>query len=45
MGGNRGLGLAMAQGLAEAGANIVIAARDEATNQQSEEAIKAALRR
>ena len=41
MGGNRGLGLAMAQGLAEAGANIVIAARDDATNQQSEEAIKA----
>lgn len=42
LGGNRGLGLAMAQGLAEAGANLVIAARDEATNQQSEEAIKSA---
>ena len=40
MGGNRGLGLAMAQGLAEAGANIIIAARDEATNRQSEELLK-----
>ncbi len=40
MGGNRGLGLAMAQGLAEAGANIIIAARDEATNRQSEEMLK-----
>lgn len=40
MGGNRGLGLAMARGLAEAGANIVIAARDEATNRQSEETLK-----
>ena len=40
VGGNRGLGLAMAQGLAEAGANVVIAARDEATNQQSEESLK-----
>lgn len=36
-GGNRGLGLAMAQALAEAGANIVIAARDEATNRQAAE--------
>lgn len=34
-GGNRGLGLAMAQALAEAGANIVIAARDEAASQQA----------
>nr|WP_293836447.1 glucose 1-dehydrogenase [uncultured Arsenicibacter sp.] len=42
IGGNRGLGLSMAQGLAEAGANIVIAARDEATNLQSESALKAA---
>jgi NAD(P)-dependent dehydrogenase (short-subunit alcohol dehydrogenase family) len=41
VGGNRGLGLAMAQGLAEAGANIVIAARDEAINRQSAEAINA----
>lgn len=40
MGGNRGLGLAMAQGLAEAGANIIIAARDEAINRQSEEMLK-----
>lgn len=40
-GGNRGLGLAMAQALAEAGANIVIAARNEATNRQSEEILKA----
>lgn len=41
VGGNRGLGLAMAQGLAEAGANVVIAARDEATNQQAEQALRA----
>jgi len=40
-GGNRGLGLAMAQALAEAGANIVIAARDEETNRQAEESLKA----
>ena len=40
VGGNRGLGLAMAQGLAEAGANIVIAARDEATNHQSQDMLK-----
>ncbi|MEZ0610837.1 SDR family NAD(P)-dependent oxidoreductase [Fibrella sp. WM1] len=39
-GGNRGLGLAVAQGLAEAGANIVIASRDEATNQQAEETLR-----
>ncbi len=31
-GGNRGLGLAMAKALAEAGANISIASRDEKTN-------------
>lgn len=31
-GGNRGLGLAMAKALAEAGANIAIIARDEKTN-------------
>ncbi|MEZ0485469.1 SDR family NAD(P)-dependent oxidoreductase [Fibrella aquatica] len=41
IGGNRGLGLVMAQGLAEAGANIVIAARDEAANRQAEENLKA----
>lgn len=40
IGSNRGLGLAMAQGLAEAGANIVIAARDEVTNHQAEEMLK-----
>jgi gluconate 5-dehydrogenase len=40
IGGNRGLGLAMGQALAEAGANLVIAARDEATNRQAEEAIR-----
>ncbi|WP_077922970.1 SDR family NAD(P)-dependent oxidoreductase [Spirosoma sp. 209] len=39
-GGNRGLGLAMAQALAEAGANIMIAARDEATNQQAAEKLR-----
>src|ERR1700744_3202835 len=32
IGGNRGLGLAIANALAEAGASIVIAARDEAKN-------------
>ena len=40
IGGNRGLGLAMAQALAEAGANIAIAARDEATNRRSEETLR-----
>jgi NAD(P)-dependent dehydrogenase (short-subunit alcohol dehydrogenase family) len=40
IGGNRGLGLAMAKALAEAGADIVIAARDEEVNKQSEEIIK-----
>ncbi|MBC7913254.1 MAG: glucose 1-dehydrogenase [Pyrinomonadaceae bacterium] len=40
VGGNRGLGLAMAKALAEAGANISIAARDEKTNKESEEIIK-----
>ena len=35
IGGNRGLGLAMAKALAEAGASIIIAARDEKTNQES----------
>jgi len=39
-GGNRGLGLAMAQALAEAGANIMIAARDEAMNQQAAEKLR-----
>jgi NAD(P)-dependent dehydrogenase (short-subunit alcohol dehydrogenase family) len=35
VGGNRGLGLAMAKALAEAGANISIASRDEQTNKQA----------
>jgi len=41
VGGNRGLGLAMAQALAEAGATIAIAARDEKTNKESAESIRA----
>lgn len=41
VGGNRGLGLSMAQALAEAGATVVIAARDEAANRQAEEKLKA----
>ena len=40
VGGNRGLGLAMAKALAEAGAQISIAARDAATNKHSEALIK-----
>lgn len=39
VGGNRGLGLAMAKALAEAGADVSIAARDEATNKESESLI------
>jgi len=39
VGGNRGLGLAMAKALAEAGADISIAARDEVTNKESESLI------
>lgn len=39
VGGNRGLGLAMAKALAEAGATIAIAARDEKTNKESAEDI------
>jgi NAD(P)-dependent dehydrogenase (short-subunit alcohol dehydrogenase family) len=39
VGGNRGLGLAIAQGLAEAGAAISIAARDEKTNRVAQEQI------
>ena len=41
IGGNRGLGLAMAQALAEAGASIAIAARDEAVNKTALATIKA----
>jgi NAD(P)-dependent dehydrogenase (short-subunit alcohol dehydrogenase family) len=37
VGGNRGLGLSMAQALAEAGASISIAARDENINKQAAE--------
>lgn len=40
VGGNRGLGLAMAGALAEAGANISIAARDEDKNRQAEKLIR-----
>jgi len=40
VGGNRGLGLAMAQAFAEAGANISIASRDEATNKQAQHDIE-----
>ena len=36
VGGNRGLGLSMGQALAEAGANISIAARDEEKNREAE---------
>jgi NAD(P)-dependent dehydrogenase (short-subunit alcohol dehydrogenase family) len=39
-GGNRGLGLAMSKALAEAGANISIAARDEKANHESAELIR-----
>lgn len=38
-GGNRGLGLAIAKALAEAGANISILARDEQTNRMAESEI------
>jgi NAD(P)-dependent dehydrogenase (short-subunit alcohol dehydrogenase family) len=41
-GGNRGLGLAMATALAEAGANISIAARDESANREAAEMIRSA---
>ena len=40
-GGNRGLGLAMAKALAEAGANISIAARDKAENSKRWKRFKA----
>ena len=39
-GGNGGLGLAMAEGLASAGSNIIIAARDQAKIAQSVSTIK-----
>ena len=40
MGGNRGLGLEMCKALAEAGANIAIAARDEKVNKEAEEILR-----
>ena len=40
VGGNRGLGLAMAEALAEAGARISIAARNQENNHQAEETIR-----
>lgn len=40
IGGNRGLGLAMASALAEAGANIFIAARDTETNEKAALSLK-----
>jgi len=39
VGGNRGLGLSMAMALAEAGATVVVAARDEAKNREAVEDI------
>lgn len=39
IGGNRGLGLSMAKALAEAGADIAIAARDEKTNLEAQKII------
>jgi NAD(P)-dependent dehydrogenase (short-subunit alcohol dehydrogenase family) len=44
VGGNRGLGLAMARALAEAGANISIAARDEKINQEAVAQLKESYR-
>jgi gluconate 5-dehydrogenase len=41
VGGNRGLGLAMAKALAEAGASVSIAARNDRNNKQAEETISA----
>jgi gluconate 5-dehydrogenase len=42
IGGNRGLGLAMAKALAEAGANISIGSRDEKVNQEAVDLLKSA---
>ncbi|MBT4488358.1 MAG: SDR family NAD(P)-dependent oxidoreductase, partial [Rhodospirillaceae bacterium] len=39
-GGNRGLGLGMAEGMARAGANIVVAARDEAKSREAVERLQ-----
>jgi gluconate 5-dehydrogenase len=40
VGGNRGLGLSMAKALAEAGADIAIAARDDQKNKEAQETIQ-----
>ncbi|MBK0418361.1 SDR family oxidoreductase [Leucobacter sp. CSA1] len=40
-GGNRGMGLAFARGLAEAGAEVVIASRDAAKNEEAAETLRA----
>jgi len=40
VGGNRGLGLSMAKALAEAGANIAIAARDGEKNKAAQDTIR-----
>ncbi|HVU97597.1 MAG TPA: glucose 1-dehydrogenase [Puia sp.] len=40
VGGNRGLGLSMAKALAEAGAGIAIAARDDQKNKEAQETIQ-----
>ncbi len=39
-GGNGGLGLAMARGLAEAGAHVAVTGRDETKNLQAERALE-----
>jgi NAD(P)-dependent dehydrogenase (short-subunit alcohol dehydrogenase family) len=40
VGGNRGLGLSMAKALAESGASVVIAARDEAINEKAADELR-----
>ena len=40
-GGNGGIGLGMAKGMAQAGASIVVAARDEAKNGEAVQALEA----
>lgn len=44
IGGNRGLGFEMAKALAEAGANITVAARDEKRNREAEDFIQTEFR-
>src|SRR5688500_3005183 len=41
VGGNRGLGLSMAKALAESGASISIAARDQETNEKASQQLRA----